>query len=99
MNNKGREFFDRSEVHLEGYALLFEPQFEVSGWAPGQIGDDLPMTQVHFLVHWPPDPAFNGVPPIAIRFKDPDAIKQMIQELIRYRRMVWPESEKIGGDE
>jgi len=85
----------RSAILKKAYAVLAEPQFEIAAWHPD--GDTLqPAEQVHFIVHWPAQ--ISALPPMAIRFKSPDTLGFFIEELTRYRRLVWPNSEPVAGE-
>jgi hypothetical protein len=72
--------------------LSFEPQFEIAAWSPDS-GGKLPPEQVHFIIHWPA--GLNDLPPMAIRFKGPDTLGFFIEELNRYRNLVWPGAEAV----
>lgn len=85
----------RSDKPKKGYITLFEPQFEIAAWCRDNNAE-LPPEQVHFIIHWPAD--FDGIPPMAIRFIGPDTLGFLIEELTRYRRTVWPDSELIIGE-
>lgn len=77
-----------------GYARLGEPQFEIAAWCPDSKAEK-PPEQVHFILHWP---AGVELPPMAIRFKSPDTLGFFIEELIKYRRTVWPKCEAVAGE-
>jgi hypothetical protein len=85
----------RSNEPKLGYARIGEPQFEIVAWCPDEEAK-LPPEQVHFIMHWPA--RLSDLPPVAIRFKGPDTLGFFIEELIRYRREVWPNSELITGE-
>ena len=92
---KPRAEVKRSDILKKAYASLLEPQFEIAAWHPD--GDALlSAQQVHFLIHWPAQLA--ELPPMAIRFKAPDTLGFFIEELTRYRRLVWPNSEPVAGE-
>lgn len=76
-------------------AAIFEPQFEIAAWCPDSKSE-APPEQLHFIIHWPVD--FEDIPPMAIRFKSPDTLGFFIEELTRYRREIWPDSEPIEGE-
>lgn len=84
----------RSQEPKLGYARLGEPQFEILAWCPDEKAE-MPPEQVHFLMHWP---AGVELPPMAIRFKSPDTLGFFIEELIKYRRTVWPQCEAVTGE-
>lgn len=85
----------RSNTPKAGFARLGEPQFEILAWCRDDKAQ-LPPEQVHFVVHWPAQLA--DLPPLAIRFKGPDTLGFFIEELTRYRRVVWPDCEKVEGE-
>ena len=86
---------ERSDVPRKGYARIGEPQFEITAWCRDEEAK-LPPEQMHFIVHWPAQLA--DLPPLAIRFKGSDTLGFFIEELTRYRRMVWPGCEPIAGE-
>lgn len=86
---------ERSNVPSAGYLSMGEPQVEIAAWCPDDEAK-LPPEQVHFIIHWPAPLA--DLPPMAIRFKGPDTLGFFIEELIKYRREVWPGSEKVTGE-
>lgn len=75
--------------------LILEPQVEIAAWCPDENAQ-MPPEQVHFIIHWPA--SMKDVPPIVLRFKSPDTIGFFIEELMKYRRVVWPNSEKVTGE-
>jgi hypothetical protein len=85
----------RSEILKKAYVSLMEPQFEIAAWHPDDEAN-LPAEQVHFIIHWPLQ--MGGFPPMAIRFKSPDTLGFFIEELIHYRRLVWPDSHLVTGE-
>lgn len=87
--------FERSSIPKKAYAKIGEPQFEITAWCPDDDAK-LPPEQVHFIVHWPAQ--LSDLPPLVIRFKSPDTLGFFIEELIRYRRTVWPACKKVTGE-
>lgn len=85
----------RSTMPKAGYAQIGEPQVEIAAWCRDENAE-LPPEQVHFIFHWPAELA--DLPPLMMRFKSPDTLGFFIEELTRYRRTVWPESEKVTGE-
>jgi len=75
--------------------FILEPQIEIAVWCPDEQAK-LPPEQVHLLVHWPAELA--DLPTLVIRFKGPDTLGFLIEELARYRRLVWPGSESVQGE-
>jgi hypothetical protein len=93
---KPRGKVERSTTPKLGYASLGEPQFEILAWCPDGKAQK-PPEQVHFVMHWPAQLG-DLLPPMAIRFKSPDTLGFFIEELIKYRRTVWPNSEPVTGE-
>lgn len=86
---------ERSDVPKKGYLKIGEPQLEIAAWCRDENAE-LPPEQVHFIIHWPAQLA--DLPPLVIRFKSPDTLGFFIEELIRYRRTVFPDSKKVEGE-
>jgi len=85
------------ERHSDGrraYGVIGEPQIEIAAWCPDEFAKE-PPEQVHFLLHWP---VGVEMPPIAVSWKSPDTLGFTIEELIKYRRTVWPSSKKVEGE-
>ena len=59
------------------------PAIEIEAWSPAEDGSD--PTQVHLVIHPRRHPL-----PIVVRFKSPDTLGFLIEELARYRQLVWP---------
>lgn len=95
MSIKPRGKIERSNAPKKGYLKLGEPQVEIAAWCPDDNAQ-MPPEQVHFIIHWPAP--LVDLPPMAIRFKSPYTLGFFIEELIRYRRIVWPTSEKVTGE-
>jgi len=93
---KPRGKFERNLGKKKAYESLFEPQFEIAAWCRDPDAQ-MPPEQVHFIIHWPAN--MREIPPMAIRFKSPDTLGFFIEELIRYRREVWPQSQPITSEE
>ena len=88
---KARGKVTRSDEPKAGYVRLGEPEFEIAAWCPGSDGKN--PTQVHFIMHLP------GLDtPLILRYKSPDTLGFFIEELIRYRKLIWPEAEPIDPD-
>lgn len=65
----------------------------IYAWSPGKAEEKLPATQVHLIQ------TVKGMPAkLVTRFKGPDTLGFLIEELIKYRREVWPDSEKVTGE-
>lgn len=62
---------------------------EIAAWCPDDKAQEKP-TQVH-LIH-----RLKGLSmPMLMRFKSPDTLGFLIEELARYRRLVWPDAEPL----
>lgn len=85
----------RQRKPKKAYAALFEPQFEIATWCRDDHAE-LPPEQVHLIIHWPAD--WTDIPPMALRFKSPDTLGFLIEELTNYRREVWPDCEPVLGE-
>jgi hypothetical protein len=72
---------------------LGEPEIHIAAWCPDDEAR-LPPEQVH-LVHIIP-----GLEeyPLIQRFKSPDTLGFLIEELTKYRREVWPDCEPVSGE-
>jgi hypothetical protein len=92
---KPRGKVTRSTSPKAGYAQIGEPQVEIAAWCPDENAT-LPPEQVHFIFHWPAQLAY--LPPLVARFKSPDTLGFIVEELIKYRRVVWPDCEKVMGE-
>jgi hypothetical protein len=75
------------------YAQLGEPAITIAAWCPDDEAKE-PPEQVH-LVHVIP-----GLEeyPLILRFKSPDTLGFLIEELTKYRREVWPDCEPVKGE-
>jgi len=72
---------------------LGEPEIHIAAWCPDTEAKE-PPEQVHLV---------NIIPsleelPMIMRFKSPDTLGFIIEELIKYRREVWPGCELIEGE-
>ena len=86
----------RSVTPKKGVAVFSEPQIELQAWCPDEHAQE-PPEQVHFYINYP---APIDAPPILIRFKGPTTLGFWIEELARFRRFVWPDSQvvNLSGD-
>ena len=64
--------------------------FSIRTWHPDKAAE-LPPEQVHFVLSL-------GDTEFAIRFKSPDTLGFLIEELIAYRKLVWGDAEPINPD-
>lgn len=65
---------------------------EVAQWSPSV--EPGPATEVHLLIE------MEGLPfPLVMRFKSPDTLKLMIEQMIQHRREVWPLAEIVKADQ
>jgi len=85
---------ERSTMPKRAYAVIGEPQIEITAWCPDDDAK-LPPEQVHFILHMP---AVMEAPPLVLRFKSPRTLGFFIEELISYRRLVWASSDKVKGE-
>ena len=58
--------------------------------------NQMPPEHVHFIIHLP---AVLKMHPMVLRFKSPDTLGFFIEELIRFRRVVWKHSELVTGEQ
>lgn len=85
---RGRVTRTRNAKPPQGQVLLAGlPEIEIGAWRPT---DDAPPEQVHLIFH------LQDLPPIVVRFKSPDTLGFLVEELARYRREVWPEAEPLA---
>jgi hypothetical protein len=76
-------------INLDGSQIMLFDMDEVSinAWTPLPNGEGDP-TQVHLLFK-----VAEGVT-TAIRFKGPDTLNAIVEQLTRYRDIVWPEKDE-----
>jgi hypothetical protein len=79
----------------KAYVKIGEPQIEIAAWCRDDNAKR-PPEQGHFIIHWPG--VIEDVPPMVLRFKNPDTLGFFIEELTRYRRTVWPDCERVKGE-
>lgn len=72
------------------YAPLAEPTVEITAWCPDENAK-MPPEQVHFIFKIP---GLEEIP-LIMRFKSPDSLGFFIEELARYRKVVWPDAEPV----
>ena len=70
---------------------LAEPEVQISAWCPDEHAK-LPPEQVHFTFIIPGLEEY----PLIMRFKSPDTLGFLIEELARYRKEVWPEANELS---
>ena len=75
------------------FSHLGEPEITIAAWCPDEEAK-LPPEQVHLVFKIP---GLEQVPLIC-RFKSPDTLGFIVEELTRYRREVWPDAEPVGGE-
>ena len=75
------------------YTPLGEPLITIAAWCPDDKAE-APPEQVHltFII-----PGLEGYP-LIMRFKSPDTLGFLIEELDRYRREVWPDADALTLD-
>lgn len=95
MSIKPRGSVTRTTTPKKAYEKIGEPQIKIAAWCRDDKAK-LPPEQVHFIIHWP-----VGIkwPPMVVRFKSPDTLGFIIEELYRYRKHVWPEAKEINLSE
>lgn len=86
----------RAKVIRQGYSPGLEQLAEIediniAAWCPDEKAQE-PPEQVHFIF------TIQGLPewPMVVRFKSPDTLGFLIEELARYRREVWPDAEPLN---
>lgn len=80
----------KGPVPAYAYDIDSERGIHINAWCPDREANE-PPEQVHLLIY------IQGFPhaPLAIRFKSPDTLGFLIEELSRYRSYVWPDSEPV----
>jgi hypothetical protein len=82
---------------LDGFFIeVGQPDIKIAAWCPDTHAQ-LPPEQVHLIFTIFPDD--GDVPPLLLRFKSPDTLGFLIEELTRYRRHVWPDAEPLTLEE
>jgi hypothetical protein len=88
VKSRGKVIRTQNKKVPQGPVLLVGmPDIELGSWRPA---DDKPPEQVHMLLHLGAD-----LPSIVVRFKSPDTLGFLIEELHRYRKEVWPDAEPV----
>lgn len=87
---KARGKVTRSTIPKQAYAQLGEPTVEIAAWCPDSDAK-MPPEQVHFIMHLP---GLEEIP-LIMRFKSPDTLGFFIEELARYRKVVWPNCDPV----
>lgn len=69
-------------------------EWEITGWSPDPEAK-LPMEQLHIILH------VEGLEEYAfvLRFKSPDSLGFLIEELADYRTQIWPDAEPVSASE
>ena len=67
--------------------------FRVASWCP-DLEAKMPPEQVHFVLNVRDDNRAT-----VVRFKSPDTLGDLIEQLTEYRRLVWPDAEHVVGEE
>lgn len=73
--------------------LVEVDEINIAAWCPDEKAQD-PPEQVHFIFTIQDLPEW----PVVVRFKSPDTLGFLIEELARYRRLVWPDAEPLSLD-
>lgn len=71
-------------------AFLQVEQWRIAAWTPRPDGQP-PLEQVHILLDIESFPY-----PVVMRFKSPDTLGFIIEELAKYRHQVWPDAEPVN---
>lgn len=85
---KARGSTERRQGPRPGYVKMGEPTVEIEAWSHRDDGKN--PTQVHFVMKLDRFPY-----PLVVRYKGPDTLGFLIEELARYRKMVWPDAEEL----
>lgn len=82
--------FRRSRGFSPGLVVFHEIEsFNIAAWCPDGEAKTRPV-QVHLVL------SIKGFPaPVVMRFKSPDTLGFIIEELACYRREVWPDAESL----
>jgi hypothetical protein len=75
------------------YLTIADPEIRIAAWCPDDEAK-LPPEQVHLIFTVPN----STMLPLVLRYKSPDTLGFIIEELARYRREVWPDSEPVNLD-
>ncbi|MCB0190593.1 MAG: hypothetical protein KDJ65_01470 [Anaerolineae bacterium] len=86
---KARGEVKRNKKAKPGFAKLIEPEIQIGAWSPRTDGKS--PTQVHFAIKLP---GLEDIP-MLMRYKSPDTLGFIIEELARYRKLVWPDAEPL----
>lgn len=89
---KPRGEVKRSHTPKEAFSTpIGEPSITIAAWCPDSEAK-LPPEQVHLIF------VISGLEeiPLILRYKSPDTLGFIIEELARYRRAVWPDSEPLN---
>lgn len=91
---KPRGTIERSSTPSPGLDTFFElEELRIAAWCPDAKAEE-PPEQVHLISKLQ---ELNI--PIIMRFKGPDTLGFLIEELAKYRREVWPDCEPLFIDE
>lgn len=96
---KPRGSFERSNkiVKRLRFAYTKIKEIQIAAWSPDDEGE-APPEQVHLMVSVELPPRVRRLvknPLLLIRFKSPDTLGFLIEEMARYRRLVWPGAEPL----
>jgi len=92
MTIKPQGNIERYNKPRPGTMYAIEPVIEIASWCRDKEAK-LPPEQLHLIMH-----VDFLEHPILARFKSPDTLGFMIEELTRYRREIWPDSDLITGE-
>lgn len=72
------------------YAFYDVEDIEIGQWCRDSLAE-LPPEQVHLTMN------VRGIKaPLVVRFKGPDTLGALIEQLIQHRREVWPDAPEVG---
>jgi hypothetical protein len=87
---QGEVSHSQTPQNVAGTPFLKVEGVHIGAWTPRPDGQP-PLEQVHLLIH------IEGFPhPVTMRFKSPDTLGWLIEELIRYRHYVWPDAAPVN---
>lgn len=81
----------RAKPGLVKFVEMGLSEINLAVWTPRPKGEP-PYEQVHFIIK------LKGMEdtPMLLRFKSPDTLGFIIEELIRYRSEVWPDAKPVS---
>lgn len=90
---KPRAKVKRSKKPTPGLIQYHEvEEMNIAAWCR-DLEARLPPEQVHLILQ-----IRGNSDPFLVRFKSPDTLGFLIEELTKYRREVWPEAQPVAGE-